>query len=126
MHNLSVGVLGASGYTGREVLTILARHGGVDVRFATSDSEAGRPAGVPNLPLVPLDTADPESVDVLFLCLPHGEAIPWVKRFAGSRVRVIDLTADHRPANCPPPSRHSTLGGNSGAFLIRTAARRHS
>jgi N-acetyl-gamma-glutamyl-phosphate reductase len=99
MHNLSVGILGASGYTGRELLAVLARHGGVDVRFATSDSEAGRPSGFPKLPMVPLADADPEAVDVLFLCLPHGEAIPWVRRMAGSKVRVIDLTADHRPGS---------------------------
>lgn len=38
----------------------------------------------------------------------------------------LGLTADHRPAPCPPPSRHATLAGNPGAYLIRTAARRHS
>jgi N-acetyl-gamma-glutamyl-phosphate reductase len=99
MHKQAVGVLGASGYTGRELMTVLARHGGVEVRFATSDSEAGRPSGIPNLPLVPLESADPGSVDVLFLCLPHGESVPWVDRMRGSRVRVIDLTADHRPGS---------------------------
>jgi N-acetyl-gamma-glutamyl-phosphate reductase len=69
------------------------------VRFATSDSEAGRPSGVPGLPLSPLADAQPEQVDVLFLCLPHGESVPWVRSFAGSSVRVIDLTADHRPGS---------------------------
>jgi N-acetyl-gamma-glutamyl-phosphate reductase len=96
---MSVGVLGGSGYTGRELLAVLARHGGVDVRFATSDSEAGRPSGLRGLPLVPLSSADPGSVDVLFLCLPHGESVPWVERMRGSPVRVIDLTADHRPGS---------------------------
>jgi N-acetyl-gamma-glutamyl-phosphate reductase len=96
---MTVGVLGASGYTGRELLVVLARHEGVDVRFATSDSEAGRPSGVRNLPLVPLDSADPTSVDVLFLCLPHGESVPWVERMRGTGVRVVDLTADHRPGS---------------------------
>ena len=38
----------------------------------------------------------------------------------------LGLTADHRPAPCPPPSRHATLAGNSGPCLTRTAARRHS
>ena len=99
VNNLSAGVLGGSGYTGRELLRLLASHGGVQVRFATSDSEAGRPSGVAGLPLVPLDQADPEGVDVLFLCLPHGEAVPWVERLRGTAVRVVDLTADHRPGS---------------------------
>lgn len=101
MNNLSVGVLGASGYTGRELLRILAGHGGVRVRFATSDSEAGGPSGVPGLALVPHEEAAPtaEALDFLFLCLPHGEAAPWVERLRGSGVRVVDLTADHRPGS---------------------------
>ena len=99
MNNISVGVLGGSGYTGRELLKLLAGHGGVQVRFATSDSEAERPSGVPGLALTPLDHADPEGVDVLFLCLPHGEAVPWVERLRGGRAKVIDLTADHRPGS---------------------------
>lgn len=99
MNNISVGVLGGSGYTGRELLRILASHGGVEVRFATSDAESGLPSGVPGLPLVPLGAADPASVDVLFLCLPHGESVPWVERLRGSGTRIVDLTADHRPGS---------------------------
>jgi N-acetyl-gamma-glutamyl-phosphate reductase len=95
---MSVGVFGGSGYTGRELLTVLARHGGVKVRFATSDSDAGRPSGVPGLPLVPLAAADPSAVDLVFLCLPHGESVAWIERLRGS-VRVVDLTADHRPGS---------------------------
>ena len=41
---IPVGVLGGSGYTGLEVLRVLRGHDGVTVRFATSDSEAGRDA----------------------------------------------------------------------------------
>ena len=99
MNKMRVGVLGGSGYTGRELLRVLAGHGGVEVRFATSDSEAGRPSGVPGLPLTPLQQADPEGVDVLFLCLPHGEAVPWVERLRGGPLKVVDLTADHRPGS---------------------------
>jgi hypothetical protein len=38
----------------------------------------------------------------------------------------LALTANHRPALCPPSTRHARLAGNPGAYLIRTAARRHS
>jgi N-acetyl-gamma-glutamyl-phosphate reductase len=99
MHKVTAGVLGASGYTGREVLRVLAGHAGVEVRFATSDSEAGKPSGVPGLAQVPLAEARPDQVDVVFLCLPHGESVPWVQKLAGTGTRVIDLTADHRPGS---------------------------
>ena len=45
-----VGVVGGSGYTGRELLRILAGHRGVQTRWATSRSEAGRPTAVRGLP----------------------------------------------------------------------------
>jgi N-acetyl-gamma-glutamyl-phosphate reductase len=99
MHKVTAGVLRASGYTGREVLRVLAGHPGVDVRFATSDSEAGKPSGFPGLVQVPLAEARPDEVDVVFLCLPHGESVPWVQRLAGTSTRVVDLTADHRPGS---------------------------
>jgi N-acetyl-gamma-glutamyl-phosphate reductase len=102
MHKMSVGVLGASGYTGRELLGRLASHGGVSVAFATSEAEAGRPSGIPGLPLCSVNDVPPgaEGVDVVFLCLPHGEAAGWVQRTpVDAKARVIDLTADHRPGS---------------------------
>ena len=75
-----VGVLGGSGYTGLEVLRVLRGHDGVAVRFATSDSEAGRPSPVPGLPFVRVDDAPLDEVEVVFLCLPHGEAAAWTRR----------------------------------------------
>jgi N-acetyl-gamma-glutamyl-phosphate reductase len=94
-----VGVVGASGYTGREVLSILARHPDVAVRFATSRSEAGAPTPVAGLRMEDPDDAPLDEAQVLFLCLPHGEARSWVERFRGDGVKVIDLTADHRPGS---------------------------
>jgi hypothetical protein len=54
-----------------------------------------------------------------------------LQRVPPSREKVrqhgnLALTANHRPALCPPSPRHATLAGNPGAYLIRTAARRHS
>src|SRR5678815_6032847 len=90
----AVGVLGGSGYTGLEVMRVLRGHDGVAVRFATSDSEAGRPTPVPGLSFVRVAEAPLDEVEVVFLCLPHGEAAAWVDANAGRSVRVIDLTAD--------------------------------
>ena len=94
-----VGVLGGSGYTGLELLRVLRGHDGVDVRFATSDSEARHPTPIPGLAFVPVAEARLEDVEVVFLCVPHGEAAGWVEQ-NGARVRrVVDLTADHRPGS---------------------------
>ena len=94
-----VGVLGGSGYTGLEVLRVLCGHDGVSVRFATSDSEAGRPTPIPGLSFVPVAEAEIDAVELVFLCLPHGEAAAWVERMDGRGPRVVDLTADHRPGS---------------------------
>ena len=96
---IPVGVLGGSGYTGLEVLRVLRGHDGVSVRFATSDSEAGRKTPVPGLTFVPVAEAPLGEVEVVFLCLPHGEAAAWVDRQGGKGPRVVDLTADHRPGS---------------------------
>jgi len=97
--SVPVGVVGANGYTGREVLAVLASHPDVTVRFATSRSEAGNPSPIPGLTLRDPDDVAPEDARVLFLCVPHGEARAWVERFRGSAVKIVDLTADHRPGS---------------------------
>ena len=81
------------------MLRVLNGHDGVEVRFATSDSEAGRRTPVPGLSFVPLADAVLEDIEVVFLCIPHGEAAVWVER-NGTRVeRIVDLTTDHRPGS---------------------------
>ena len=94
-----VGVLGGSGYTGLELLRLLWGHDGVEVLFATSDSEAGRPTPVPGLAFVQVADASLEEVEVVFLCVPHGEAAAWVEGNGARVQRVVDLTTDHRPGS---------------------------
>ncbi|MSR35884.1 MAG: N-acetyl-gamma-glutamyl-phosphate reductase [Gemmatimonadetes bacterium] len=98
-NRIHVGVLGGSGYTGLEVLRVLRGHDGVAVRFATSDSEAGRCTPVSGLSFVRVAEAQLDEVEVVFLCLPHGEAAKWVDAHATLEARVVDLTADHRPGS---------------------------
>ncbi len=93
-----MGVFGGRGYTGSELLDLLSRHGGVEVRFATSRSGAGEPTRIPGLDFIDPDSAPAGDVDVVFLCLPHGTAVPWVERLRGGP-RIVDLTADHRPGS---------------------------
>ncbi|TVP44499.1 MAG: N-acetyl-gamma-glutamyl-phosphate reductase [Gemmatimonadales bacterium] len=96
---VTAGVLGGSGYTGREVTRLLDGHAGVDLVFTTSRSEAGNPSSARTLAFSQPDEGAVLEVDVVFLCLPHGEAAAWADRIVGHGPRVIDLTADHRPGS---------------------------
>jgi N-acetyl-gamma-glutamyl-phosphate reductase len=95
----TVGVVGATGYTGVELLRVLRHHGGVQVRFATSEGSAGEPSGFPGLSLVSGGTVSLDGTGLVFLCLPHGKAVEWAARAHAAGVRVVDLTADHRPGS---------------------------
>ncbi len=96
---IGVGVVGASGYTGRELLVLLDAHPDVSVRFATSRGLAGQDTGVPGLTYSDPSGAPIDQVEVVFLCLPHGEAKEWMASHSSISARVIDLTADHRPGS---------------------------
>jgi N-acetyl-gamma-glutamyl-phosphate reductase len=97
---LAVGVLGATGYTGRELLRALSRHPGVRVAFATSESEAGTPLSRlvrgADLTLQKAETAPLGDVAVVFSCLPHGDSSRWVERIIAAGAAAIDLSADLR------------------------------
>ena len=98
---IQVGVFGATGYTGLELVKLLMRHRGVHLAFASSPSSAGQsleklyPA-LPNIPLVLTEQALNMKADVLFFCLPHGEAAQLMPKFVQRGTRVIDLSADFR------------------------------
>ncbi|MDI6894098.1 MAG: N-acetyl-gamma-glutamyl-phosphate reductase [Bacillota bacterium] len=103
---VKVAVLGATGYTGAELLRLLAGHPGVQVTAATSDSYAGkRLDGIfPHLypsPLILQPTSAPvgevaEEAGVVFLCLPHGLAMDMVPGLLEAGRRVVDFGADFR------------------------------
>ena len=101
-HNVAVpgvGVVGATGYTGLEVLRVLRGHSGVRVAFATSEGSPGEPSGFPGVSLVEGAQAPLEDAALVFLCLPHGKAVEWAQKARSAGVRVVDLTADHRPGS---------------------------
>jgi N-acetyl-gamma-glutamyl-phosphate reductase len=112
MHNHAiarVGVLGATGYTGRELLRLLADHPRVRIAFATSEREAGAclsslVAAAPELPLVRADDAPLGDCDVVVSCLPHGESMVWMERARAVGVRAIDLAADLRVPDAETPA----------------------
>ena len=104
---LSVAIVGASGYTGAELLRILASHPAMSVVVATGDTQAGVAVGDlyphlgPAYPDLVFDSYAPEDVagaDVLFLALPHGASQRIVPALldAGPGAKVVDLAADFR------------------------------
>lgn len=95
-------VIGASGYTGGELLRLLLQHPQVEVVQVTSRRHVGEYVYQvhPNLrKLTSLRFEDPAQVkpcDVLFLALPHGESQHKIEHYAGLATYVIDLSADFR------------------------------
>jgi len=102
---IKAAVIGATGYTGQELLKLLFRRKDVEVAAVTSESSAGRPlASV--LPFFSagkrliLEKADAAKIaprtDAVFLCLPHGEAMNSARAWLDQGIKTIDLSADFR------------------------------
>jgi N-acetyl-gamma-glutamyl-phosphate reductase len=89
-------IVGATGYTGQELLRILASHPGIRVGAATSEREAGAPVAGTKLRYAPAETVDFSGTDVVFSCLPTGESGAWALRAREAGARVVDLSADLR------------------------------
>lgn len=89
-----VGVLGASGYVGQELLRLLARHPGASVVFATAESAAGeRRDGVE---LVRAADAALSRAEIVLSALPHGVSARYVQEARAAGRRAVDLSADFR------------------------------
>lgn len=101
MHKLSVGVLGASGYAGRELCMLVMRHPALELAFATANAQRGQTlrAGGEDLTFIAAEDAQLDKVDLVFSALPHGASIEWVKRAHEAGAKVVDLSSDLRPGN---------------------------
>ena len=105
MKKIRAAVLGASGYTGGELLRFLFIHPNVEVTHMTAEKHAGRNlsevfphfAGFIDKKLESLDAAKlPDDIDVVFLALPHGESARVVRELYDKDIKIIDLGADFR------------------------------
>ena len=99
--SIEVGIYGATGYTGLELVRLLAGHPQANIRFATSESSAGQSLRqswplAPDLTLVPSADAPLDAVQAVFLCLPHTRSAPLAAQALARGVRVVDLSADLR------------------------------
>lgn len=103
---IKAAIVGASGYTGAELVRLLAHHPQVTLAAVTSESYAGQPLsslypalhqeGDMILSRVADTPLEPEKVDVVFLGLPHGESMKLTPQIAATGVKVIDLSGDFR------------------------------
>jgi N-acetyl-gamma-glutamyl-phosphate reductase len=99
VHKLPVGVLGASGYAGRELCALIARHPALHLHFASANERKGEHArlGGDDVRFVAHDDAHLEGCALVFSALPHGASMPWVRRALEAGAKVVDLSADLRP-----------------------------
>ena len=102
---MKAGVVGASGYTGAELLRLLTAHPDFDLAVATAHSQAGRSVGehTPSLaaayPGLVYEEQDPDrldGLDLVFCALPHGESQRIVPELRGRVGAIVDLAADFR------------------------------
>ena len=96
MQAIRVGVYGASGYAGGELVDLLIRHPQVQLAFATSGSQRGKAVPDSNLRFVAHEDAQPGDVDAVFLALPHGASGDLALAALEAGAKVIDLSADFR------------------------------
>jgi len=103
VHRIPVGVLGGSGYAGRELCALIARHPRMRLVFATANERRGEQArlGGADVRFVAHDDAPLSDAELVFSALPHGASATWVARVRGTGARAIDLSADLRPGNGP-------------------------
>jgi N-acetyl-gamma-glutamyl-phosphate reductase len=101
---ISVAVVGGTGYTGAELLRLLAGHPRVSLHAITSRGERGRSVadvfpslrGILDLRFSEPDPRSLERCDLVFFATPNGTAMSMVPSLLSARVRVIDLAADFR------------------------------
>ena len=98
---IRAGIYGATGYAGHELLDILARHPGVEVAFAASETYAGQrysdvyPCAHEHVLVAP-DAVPLDRTDVAFLCTPHHASAEIGKRVLDAGCKCVDLSADFR------------------------------
>ncbi|MDQ3516011.1 MAG: N-acetyl-gamma-glutamyl-phosphate reductase [Gemmatimonadota bacterium] len=101
MHKIAVGILGASGYAGRELCGLVARHPGMELAFAAANGQRGQRArfGAREITFVAPDDVQLDAAEMVFSALPHGASAEWVGAARTSGAKVIDLSSDFRPGN---------------------------
>jgi N-acetyl-gamma-glutamyl-phosphate reductase len=101
---IRIGIIGGTGYTGMELLRILDGHPHAELKLITSESQAGKKVSEVHpqfrdrmdMEFVSKDRLDPKELDLVFLGLPHGVSMDFVKEHGTDEFRIIDLSGDFR------------------------------
>jgi N-acetyl-gamma-glutamyl-phosphate reductase len=98
---MKVGIVGATGYTGYELVKMLKRHSTARIGWLASETYAGQPySAVYPCPyddvLISPEAAPLDAVDLVFLCTPHHASAEWAARVLAAGTRCFDLSADFR------------------------------
>lgn len=104
---INVGIIGATGYTGSELTRILTHHDNVTIQMITSRSFAGKKISdvhpylehICDMTLTNPSKNEFSSLDVIFLALPHGVSMKFIKDIGLNGPRIIDLSGDCRLKN---------------------------
>lgn len=113
---IKAGIIGGAGYTGGEMLRLLLNHPSVELSFVHSRSNAGMPVAKIHSDLLGdtdlcFSAAYNDDVDVLFLCVGHGEAKTWLtENKISDSVKIIDLSQDFRLA------KNASIGNRSFVY----------
>jgi N-acetyl-gamma-glutamyl-phosphate reductase len=124
VHKLPVGVLGASGYAGRELCTLISRHPQLELAFATANERSGEQLRLNgrSVTLIPTDEAPLADAALVFSSLPHGHSAAWVHKARLAGAKVVDLSSDLRPGNTdehvPYGLTESRRAAVSGAEIV--------
>ena len=136
----SIGLVGARGHVGREIVAILARHPRFAIAFVASSTQAGKPVGdaLPGAPaglvfedLAPEDVAS-KGADAVVLALGNDQAAPYVAAIDRARREsvIVDVSADHRfddawvyglPELCRAKIQGATRIANPGCYATAAA-----
>ncbi|NNE53296.1 MAG: N-acetyl-gamma-glutamyl-phosphate reductase [Sulfitobacter sp.] len=119
MHNIAI--LGASGYTGAELIRLIAGHSSMQIKALGANSKAGQPLGAvfPHLrhldlpPLVTMDQIDFSGIDLCFCALPHKTSQEVIAALPKD-LKIVDLSADFRLRD---PAEYERWYGNPHAAL---------
>jgi N-acetyl-gamma-glutamyl-phosphate reductase len=129
VNTIPVGVLGASGYAGRELCGLIADHPRLSLVFATANEQRGQTVRINRRTITfqGPDDAALGSAALVFSALPHGASRPWVARAREAGARVVDLSSDLRPGHgggeavYGMPELHAGTNGAPLRAAIRTA-----
>ncbi|MCB0705521.1 MAG: N-acetyl-gamma-glutamyl-phosphate reductase [Saprospiraceae bacterium] len=104
MTKKKIGIIGATGYTGSELVRILKNHPAVEISLITSESRTGERFSdvhpffqdIEDQKLISINQIEAFDLDLVFLALPHGVSMDFVKKFHDYPFKIVDLSGDFR------------------------------